>query len=93
MMGISGSELLLIGVLALLVIGPKDLPKALRTFGRAVGQLRRMAWEFQRQVDDMGRQMERAADDPPPQPKPVDPAGRAAPAETAPPPPSAKDAP
>lgn len=63
MMGISGVELLVIGVLALLVIGPKDLPKALRSFGRAVGQVQRMAWEFQRQVHEMGREMEGAAQD------------------------------
>lgn len=62
MMGISGSRLLVTGVLALLAIGPKDLPKALWTLGRAVGRLRRMACAFLRRLDAMGRAVERAAD-------------------------------
>jgi len=46
------SELLVIGVVAVLVVGPKDLPKMLRTFGKTMTQLRRMAGDFQRQFDE-----------------------------------------
>ena len=47
------SELAVIGVVALLVIGPKDLPKAIKTVGEVVRKARRMASEFQTHVDDM----------------------------------------
>ena len=47
------SELAVIGVVALLVIGPKDLPKAIKMVGEVVRKARRMASEFQTHVDDM----------------------------------------
>lgn len=58
MFDIAWSELLLIGGVALIVIGPKELPSALRTAGQAVGKLRRMAAEFQGQFNDAMREAE-----------------------------------
>lgn len=55
MMGISWMELMVIVVVALIVIGPKDLPVALRTLGRSVRAIRRMAGEFQSEVDQFIR--------------------------------------
>lgn len=46
------SKLLIIGVVALIVIPPKDLPSVLRQVGQAVGKLRRMAADFQSQFKD-----------------------------------------
>lgn len=47
------SELAVIGIVALLVIGPKDLPGAIKAVGDFVRKARRMAGEFQTHVDDM----------------------------------------
>ncbi|PZU92276.1 MAG: twin-arginine translocase subunit TatB [Chelatococcus sp.] len=58
MFDIAWSEFLLIGAVALVVIGPKDLPKALRTVGQVVGKVRRMAAEFQGQFNDAMREAE-----------------------------------
>lgn len=58
MLDIAWSELMLIGAVALVVIGPKDLPKAMRTVGQAVGKVRRMATEFQGQFNDAMREAE-----------------------------------
>lgn len=58
MMGISPTELLLIAIVALVVIGPKELPAALRSMGRTVRTLRRMAGAFQSQVDELVRDSE-----------------------------------
>ncbi|GEO82783.1 Sec-independent protein translocase protein TatB [Pararhodospirillum oryzae] len=55
MFDIGWSEIALVAVLALVVIGPKDLPKVLRTLGRWVRRLRLMGAEMQRQVDDLMR--------------------------------------
>jgi sec-independent protein translocase protein TatB len=52
------SELLLIGVVALVVVGPKDLPKALRVAGYWVRKAREMSREFQTHVDQMIREAE-----------------------------------
>lgn len=51
-------ELLVIAVVLIVVVGPKDLPAMLRTFGRTTSQLRRMAGDFRRQVDDALREAE-----------------------------------
>jgi len=56
--GIGGGELVLIAVVALVVVGPKDLPKLLRQLGRFVGKMRRMADEFRTSFEDMARQSE-----------------------------------
>jgi sec-independent protein translocase protein TatB len=49
MFDFDASKLLIIGVVALIVIGPKDLPRVLRQVGQMVTKLRRMAGEFQGQ--------------------------------------------
>ena len=56
--GIGAPELIVIAVLALIVVGPKDLPRMFRQVGRFVGQARQMARDFQRSFDDMGREGE-----------------------------------
>jgi sec-independent protein translocase protein TatB len=58
MFGVDTSELILVAVLALIFIGPKDLPHALRTVGRWVGQVRGMARHFQSGIDAMIREAE-----------------------------------
>lgn len=56
--GIGGSELVLIAIVALIVVGPKDLPKLLRQLGKFVAKMRSMADEFRASFDDMARQSE-----------------------------------
>jgi sec-independent protein translocase protein TatB len=58
MLDIGWTELLVIGVVALIVIGPRDLPMALHTFGKFVGKLRGMARDFQHGIDEIARQQE-----------------------------------
>jgi sec-independent protein translocase protein TatB len=58
MFDIGWSELLVIAVVAIVVVGPKELPKLLRTFGYYAGKLRRAAAEFRRQFDDAMREAE-----------------------------------
>jgi twin arginine-targeting protein translocase TatB len=60
MFDIGWGELLLIGVVALIVIGPKELPGTLRTLGQWMGKLRRMASEFQGQFQEAMREAELA---------------------------------
>jgi sec-independent protein translocase protein TatB len=55
---LSMTELMLIGVVALVVIGPKDLPKALRVAGFWVKKARTLSREFQSSVDQMIREAE-----------------------------------
>jgi sec-independent protein translocase protein TatB len=58
MFDIGGGELLVIGIVALVVIGPKELPGLLRTAGNAMGKVRRMAAEFRSQFDEAMREAE-----------------------------------
>lgn len=58
MFEIGGTELLLIAVVALVVIGPKDLPNALRTVGRYTGKARAMTRHLRSGFDEMMRQAE-----------------------------------
>ena len=51
MFDIGWSELLIIGIVALIVVGPKDLPGMFRTLGRFTGKMRGMAREFQRAMN------------------------------------------
>jgi sec-independent protein translocase protein TatB len=60
MFDIGWSELLLIGVVALIAIGPKELPGALRAVGQWTGKIRRMASEFQDQFREAMREAEMA---------------------------------
>ncbi len=60
MFDIAPSELLLVAVVALLVIGPKDLPLALRTAGKWLGKVRRMSNHFRAGVETMIREAELA---------------------------------
>ncbi|MFN7003545.1 MAG: Sec-independent protein translocase protein TatB [Roseinatronobacter sp.] len=52
MFDIGWTELLVIGIVALIVVGPKDLPKMFRTLGQMTAKMRGMAREFQRAMDD-----------------------------------------
>lgn len=51
MLGLSWTEMLVIGVVALIFIGPKDLPVVMGRIGKVVGQIRRMGNEFQREIN------------------------------------------
>ena len=55
MLDIGWQELLVIGALALIVVGPKDLPSLLRSCGQWVAKIRGMAREFQRSMDQAAR--------------------------------------
>lgn len=56
MFDVGWTELLVVGVLALIVVGPRDLPQLLRTVGQWVGKIKRMAREFQRTMEDAARE-------------------------------------
>ena len=58
MFDIGWSELLVIAVVAIVVVGPKDLPRLMRTFGHYAGKLRRAAADFQRQFEEAMRESE-----------------------------------
>jgi sec-independent protein translocase protein TatB len=58
MFGIDSGELLIIAIVALVVIGPKDLPRVMRTIGNWVGQARGMARHFRSGLDTMMREAE-----------------------------------
>lgn len=60
MFDLEWSKLLVIGVVALLVIKPKDLPRALRTVGYWVRHARQVASEFQSSIEQMAREAELA---------------------------------
>ena len=56
--GIGGFEILVIGIVALLVVGPKDLPLLMRKIGKVMARARAMANEFRSSFDEMARQSE-----------------------------------
>jgi len=58
MFDIGWSELLIIAVVAIIIIGPKDLPRVLRNLGRTMGAVRRTAGEFKAQFEDAMRESE-----------------------------------
>ena len=58
MFDVASSEFLLVMLVALVVIGPKDLPKVLRVVGHWVGRARSMAAQFRSGFDEMVRQSE-----------------------------------
>ncbi|WP_323014012.1 Sec-independent protein translocase protein TatB [Devosia sp.] len=51
MLGLGWTEMLVIGVVALIFIGPKDLPVVMNKIGKLAGQIRRMGNEFQREIN------------------------------------------
>ncbi|MFT0892290.1 Sec-independent protein translocase protein TatB [Pseudochelatococcus sp. G4_1912] len=58
MFDLSWSEILLVGAIALVVIGPRELPRVLRTVGQTLSKVRRMAGEFQTQFNAAMREAE-----------------------------------
>ena len=56
--GIGFTELMVLAVVALIVVGPKDLPMMMRRLGQFIGKGRAMAREFQAAFDDIARQSE-----------------------------------
>lgn len=58
MLDLSWGEIMLIGAVALIVIGPKDLPRTLRAVGQTIGKVRRMAGEFQGHFNQAMREAE-----------------------------------
>jgi len=59
MFDIGWSEILVIAAVAIVVVGPKDLPRMLRSFGKTMGQVRRTANDFKRQFNEALREAER----------------------------------
>src|SRR5262249_39647846 len=55
---LSWSHILLVLIVALVVVGPKDLPKLMRTVGQWMGKARQMADQFRKSFDEMSRQTE-----------------------------------
>ena len=58
MFGIDSGELLIIAIVALVVIGPKDLPRVMRALGSFIGRARGMARHFRSGLDTMMREVE-----------------------------------
>jgi len=58
MLDFSWSHILILLIVALVVVGPKDLPRLMRIIGQWMGKARRMADEFRKSFDDMARQSE-----------------------------------
>jgi sec-independent protein translocase protein TatB len=58
MPGIGLTEMILLVVVSIVVIGPKDLPLMMRKFGKFTGKMRALAFEFQQGIDELGRQAE-----------------------------------
>ncbi|MBI4273134.1 MAG: twin-arginine translocase subunit TatB [Rhizobiales bacterium] len=58
MFDIGWGELVIIGIVALIAIGPKELPTVLRTLGQWMGKVRRMASDFQGQFQEAMREAE-----------------------------------
>lgn len=58
MFDIGASEFLLVAIVAIVAIGPKDLPLALRTAGRWIGKIRRISSHFRSGVESMIREAE-----------------------------------
>jgi sec-independent protein translocase protein TatB len=58
MFDVGYSELLVIAVVLIVVVGPKDLPKMLRAFGKTMTRVRQMSGEFRKQFDDALKEVE-----------------------------------
>ncbi|MEL6570246.1 MAG: twin-arginine translocase subunit TatB [Pseudomonadota bacterium] len=55
MFGLSWGEMMVVGIVALIIIGPKDLPVVFRTMGEFTGKARAMAREFSRAMNDAAK--------------------------------------
>ncbi|GAB2205882.1 hypothetical protein ROS1_26980 [Roseibium sp. ROS1] len=62
MFDIGWTELLVIACVAIIVVGPKDLPRMLRTLGQTIGKMRKLSREFQSTFNDALREAEQQAD-------------------------------
>ncbi len=58
MFDIGWTEMLVVACVAIIVVGPKDLPKVLRAFGKTMASVRRMAGDFQKQFDEAIKEAE-----------------------------------
>ena len=58
MFDIGWTEMLVIAIVLIVVVGPKDLPRMLRTFGRTTAKMRAMAGDFRKQFDDALKEAE-----------------------------------
>jgi sec-independent protein translocase protein TatB len=58
MPGVGFEEMVMLVLVAIIVIGPKDLPLMMRKFGRFTGKMRARAFEFKQGIDELGRQAE-----------------------------------
>lgn len=67
MFDIGLAELVLLGLIVLIVVGPAQIPELMRTIGRYTGQMRRLAGDFRRQLHMMDEDIESV---PPPRRKP-----------------------
>ena len=56
--GVDFTEMLLLAVLAMVLLGPRDLPLMMRKIGRFTGKMRALAFEFKQGFDELGRQAE-----------------------------------
>ncbi len=61
MFDLGWTELLVLGAVAIIVVGPKDLPKLMRSIGQISNSMKRMAGEFRSALDDAGRVEELSA--------------------------------
>ncbi|MDJ0683069.1 MAG: Sec-independent protein translocase protein TatB [Alphaproteobacteria bacterium] len=58
MLDLGWSELMMVAVVTVIVVGPKELPRVLRTVNQTVRKVRKMAGEFQSSIDEMAREAE-----------------------------------
>jgi len=58
MFDVGWQELLVIAIVAVIVVGPRELPELMRGIGHWMGKARRMAREFQNSIEEMGREAE-----------------------------------
>jgi len=58
MLDIGWTEMLVIAIVMIVVVGPKDLPKMLRSFGKTTAKMRSMAGDFRKQFDDALKEAE-----------------------------------
>ena len=58
MFDIGGIELLIIGIIALVVVGPKDLPRLIRSISGIIGKIKSLSAEFRSGLDDLAREVD-----------------------------------